>query len=89
MARPRPNGFLLHASMTRLPPMRLQAMKTQWGSCSPTGKITLNLWLLKAPRDYIDYVIFHELCYLKEHNHSPRLFKLLYRHVPTWRQRKA
>lgn len=71
------------------PPMRLQVMKTQWGSCSPTGKLTLNPWLVKAPRDCIDYVILHELCHLKEHNHSPRFFKLLDRHMPAWRQRKA
>ena len=69
--------------------MRLQVMKTQWGSCSPTGKLTLNPWLVKAPRDCIDYVILHELCHLKEHNHSPRFFKLLDRHMPAWRQRKA
>ena len=71
------------------PPMRLQAMKTQWGSCSPAGRLTLNPWLVKAPRDCIDYVILHELCHLKEHNHSPRFFKLLDRHMPPWRQRKV
>lgn len=71
------------------PRMRLQAMKTQWGSCSPTGTITLNPWLVKAPRDCIDYVILHELCHLREHNHSPRFFKLLDRHMPTWQKRKA
>lgn len=74
---------------TAAPPMRLQAMKTQWGSCSPAGRLTLNPWLVKAPRDCIDYVILHELCHLKEHNHSPRFFKLLDRHMPSWRQRKA
>lgn len=72
-----------------VPPMRLQAMKTQWGSCSPSGRLTLNPWLVKAPRDCIDYVILHELCHLKEHNHSPRFFKLLDRYMPQWRQRKA
>lgn len=71
------------------PPMRLQAMKTQWGSCSPAGRLTLNPWLVKAPRDCIDYVILHELCHLKEHNHSARFFKLMDRYMPTWRQRKA
>ena len=71
------------------PPMRLQAMKTQWGSCSPAGRLTVNPWLVKAPRDCIDYVILHELCHLKEHNHSRRFFKLLDRHMPSWRQRKA
>jgi predicted metal-dependent hydrolase len=71
------------------PPLRLQAMKTQWGSCSPTGKITLNPWLVKAPWDCIDYVILHELCHLKEHNHSLRFFKLLDQHMPAWRERKV
>lgn len=71
------------------PSMRLQAMKTQWGSCSPAGRLTLNPWLVRAPRDCIDYVILHELCHLKEHNHSPRFFKLLDRYMPQWRQRKA
>jgi predicted metal-dependent hydrolase len=75
--------------MPASPPIRLQAMKTQWGSCSPAGRLTLNPWLVKAPRDCIDYVILHELCHLKEHNHSPRFFKLLDRHMPSWRQRKA
>lgn len=71
------------------PPMRLQAMKTQWGSCSPAGRLTLNPWLVKAPCDCIDYVILHELCHLMEHNHSPRFFKLLDRYMPPWRQRKT
>lgn len=70
------------------PAMRLQAMKIQWGSCSPTGRLTLNPWLVKAPRDCIDYVILHELCHLKEHNHSPRFFKLLDNHMPAWREIK-
>lgn len=70
------------------PAMRLQAMQVQWGSCSPGGRLTLNPWLVKAPRDCIDYVILHELCHLKEHNHSPRFYKLLDRHMPQWRSRK-
>lgn len=72
-----------------LPPTRLQAMKIQWGSCSPTGRLTLNPWLVKAPRECIDYVILHELCHLKEHNHGPRFFRLLDKHMPPWRERKA
>lgn len=70
------------------PPARLQAMKVQWGSCSPAGRLTLNPWLVKAPRDCIDYVILHELCHLKEHNHSPRFYQLLDKHMPLWRERK-
>lgn len=70
------------------PPVRLQAMEAQWGSCSPAGRLTLNPWLVKAPRDCIDYVVLHELCHLKEHNHSPRFYRLLDKHMPLWRGRK-
>ena len=40
-------------------------------------------------RDRIDYVVLHELCHLKEHNHGPRFFKLLDKHMPQWRKRKT
>jgi len=64
-------------------------MKTQWGSCSPTGAILLNPHLVKAPRECIDYVISHELCHLKEHNHSPRYYRLLSKIMPRWEVVKA
>lgn len=67
------------------PPMRLQFMKVQWGSCSPAGRITLNPLLIKAPRECIDYVLLHEMCHLLHHNHSPQFYKTLDRHMPRWR----
>ena len=39
---------------------------------------------MRAPRECIDYVIAHELCHLREHNHSPEFFRLLSRAVPGW-----
>ena len=71
-----------------LPPLRFQMMKVQWGSCSPSGRLTINPYLVKAHRECIDYVLVHELCHLREHNHSSRFYKLLDRHDPGWRQRK-
>lgn len=71
------------------PPLRLQVMKVQWGSCSPAGRITLNPWLVKAPRECIDYVLLHELCHLQHHNHSAKFYNALDRHLPPWRSLKA
>lgn len=74
--------------MRATPPVRLQVMKVQWGSCSPSGRLTLNPHLVKAPRECIDYVLLHELCHLKEHNHSRNFYRLLERHLPQWRRKK-
>jgi predicted metal-dependent hydrolase len=71
-----------------LPLVRLQFMKRQWGSCSPSGRITLNPWLVTAPRVAIDYVLLHEMCHLKHHNHSQAFYSTLDRHMPDWRKIK-
>lgn len=70
------------------PPLRIRTMQTQWGSCSPSGQITLNPKLVKAPRDCIDYVILHELCHIAEHNHSERFYRLMSQVMPKWEKTK-
>jgi len=71
------------------PALRLMAMSTQWGSCSPQGAIFLNPALIRAPRHCIDYVVLHELCHLAEHNHSKRFYAMLDRHMPDWEHAKS
>ena len=66
------------------PSIRLMTMRTQWGNCSPSGLLTLNPHLVKAPTICIDYVILHELCHLVEHNHSDRFYQLLTQVMPDW-----
>ena len=70
--------------LSALPAFRLLNMRTQWGSCSPSGELVLNPQLVKAPRICIDYVIYHELCHLREHNHSPEYYRLLESVMPDW-----
>ena len=71
------------------PPMQVRRMKKRWGSCTPQGKILLNLDLIRAPRLCIDYVIVHELCHLKHPHHGKPFYRLLSRVVPDWRDIKA
>ncbi|GAL96035.1 metal-dependent hydrolase [Acetobacter tropicalis NRIC 0312] len=88
--RTRLNTLLPSALWVTIPPaLKLQVMQTQWGNCSPGGTITLNPHLVKAPRDCVDYVILHELCHLKEHNHGPAFWSLLDRVMPDWGRHKA
>ena len=75
--------------VTERPPLRILTMQTQWGSCSPNGRITLNPHLVKAPRECIDYVILHELCHIAEHNHSEHFYRLMGQVMPGWEKTKA
>jgi predicted metal-dependent hydrolase len=75
--------------MTTMPGFRLLTMRTQWGSCSPKGELLLNPNLVKAPGPCVEYVVFHELCHLKEHNHSKRFYELLGALLPDWQTWKS
>jgi predicted metal-dependent hydrolase len=70
------------------PKILVRQMKTRWGSCTKAGKITLNLKLVQAPTECVDYVVVHEMCHLVEHNHSSEYYILLSRVLPDWRERK-
>ena len=71
------------------PDLWIRPMTTRWGSCTPAGRIILNIELIKAPKDCIDYVITHELCHLLEPNHSARFWQLLGALMPDWDERRG
>lgn len=70
------------------PELRLRKMDRRWGSCSRSGRVTLNTELVKLPMSMIDYVIAHELCHLTEFNHGKKFYALLEYVMPDWKQRE-
>jgi predicted metal-dependent hydrolase len=60
----------------------------RWGSCFKDGTVSLNLDLIKAPKECIDYVIVHEMCHLVHHNHSKKFYTVLDKKLPNWRDLK-
>ncbi len=68
---------------------RHRYMRSQWGSCSRSGRVSLNTHLVKAPIRLIDYVVLHELCHLQHYDHGPRFYGLMSRHMPDWQARRT
>ena len=55
---------------------------SNWGSCSTLGNINLNLNVVRLPHVLRDYILLHELCHLRHHDHG-QAFHLLLEHVLT------
>ena len=55
---------------------------TNWGSCSARNNINLNLNIVRIPKLLQDYILLHELCHLRHHDHG-HAFHLLLEHVLT------
>ena len=66
----------------------IRNQKSCWGSCSAKKNLNFNYKLLFLFPDLRDYVIVHELCHLKELNHSHRFWQLVARTCPLYRIHK-
>jgi predicted metal-dependent hydrolase len=62
--------------------LAIKNQRTRWGSCSTTGRISLNCKLLFLSRESVRYVLLHELCHLLEPNHSERFWMFLRQQEP-------
>jgi predicted metal-dependent hydrolase len=71
-------------------PQRIQIrdQRSRWGSCSTRGTLSFNWRLVLAPFEVLDYVVVHELCHLREPNHSRRFWKLVEQRRPDWRAQR-
>lgn len=64
--------------------VQIKTYKARWGSCNGRGDIQLNWQLIQASQNIIDYVIIHELCHLKQHNHSAAFWALVAQFDPNY-----
>ena len=83
----RMDALVARASRLRLdqsPPIVVRKLKMRWGSCSPSGRVLMNVEAVRLPLPCIDYVLLHELCHLREPNHGVRFWRLLDACMPEW-----
>jgi len=80
-----------------VPVLTVRTMTSRWGSLARgrsgllgrrPARMTLNLALVRAPVECIEYVVVHELCHLEHRGHGRGFYALLERLMPDWRARK-
>jgi len=86
--RLRRHGHILRKEKLGLNQLLIRRLTKRWGSCTEKENVLLNLSLVQAPVQCIDYVMVHEICHLKYLNHGPKFYRLQDRYMPDWEKWK-
>jgi predicted metal-dependent hydrolase len=66
----------------------IKNLKSRWGSATFKGTINLNVHLIKAPLEVIEYVVLHEMGHLIEKNHSNRFWSIIKNHMHDYKDKR-
>lgn len=57
--------------------LRISSARTRWGSCSGKDGISISLYVMLLPDHLREFIVLHELCHTRHHNHSTDFHALL------------
>ncbi len=68
--------------------VKIKDIKYAWGSCSIKKNITINQKLAAKDAKTIEYVVLHEMCHIKQMNHSKKFWSLVEKYMPDYKEYK-
>ena len=67
----------------------IKVTRSKWGHCTATGGLQYNWHILLAPEPIVDYLVAHEVCHLRHHNHSLAFWQLVASLCPDYKKHRA
>ena len=69
--------------------IKITSAQKRFGSCSGRNSLCFSWRLMQYPPAAIDYVVVHELCHIRHHDHSAAFWAAVARVMPDYKQRQA
>ena len=73
----------------RINRITVRNQRRRWGSCSRKGNLNFNYRIVRLPLSLVDYIVVHELCHLRELNHSRAFWQLVADTLPDFKERRS
>jgi predicted metal-dependent hydrolase len=64
----------------------IKNQRTRWGSCSKAGNLNFHYKIILLPESFSNYIIVHELCHLKQFDHSKAFWDLVSKTIPNHKE---
>jgi predicted metal-dependent hydrolase len=66
----------------------VKELGNRWASCSPSGNLAFHWKCMMAPLSIVDYIVVHELCHMREKDHSSAFWNEIDKVMPGFGERK-
>ena len=66
--------------------VKVRRTRSKWGHCTIRGELQYNWLVCLAPEAVVDYLVIHEVCHLRHHNHSADFWALVESLCPDYRK---
>ncbi len=69
--------------------VKINCAVTRWASCSRKNSLNFSWYCMMASRETLDYIIIHELCHMREFNHSKKFWAEIERYSPEYKAHRT